>query len=45
MKLSCYDQPNQVQSMMKTRQDNDVIDSIGVVYVETKTELVGTYLN
>ena len=27
--------------MMKTRQDNDVIDCIGVVYTETEIELSG----
>ena len=27
--------------MTKTRHDNDLIDCIGVVYVETKTELSG----
>ena len=26
---------------MKTRQDNDMIDCIGVVYAKTKTELLG----
>ena len=28
--------------MMKTRQDNDVIDCIGVVFAETETELLRT---
>ena len=28
-----------MQSVTKTRQDNDMINYIGVVYVETKTEL------
>ena len=27
--------------MMKTRQDNNVIDHIGLVYVEIETELSG----
>lgn len=27
--------------MMKTRQNNDVTDCIGVVYAETKTKLLG----
>lgn len=26
--------------MMKTKRDNDMIDSIGVVHVETETELL-----
>ena len=27
--------------MMKTKQDNDLIDCIGVIYAETKIELLG----
>ena len=32
MKLNCYDPSNKVQSMIKTKQDNDMIDRMGVVY-------------
>ena len=39
MKLSYCDQSNRVQSMMKTRQDNDVIDYKGIVYVKNEVEL------
>ena len=40
-KLRCHDRSNQVQFMTKTKQDNDVIDCISLIYVETKTELLG----
>ena len=39
MKLSCHDRSNQVRSMTKSWQDNDVTDHIGLLYVETKTQL------
>ena len=39
MKLSCHDRSHQVQSNIKTKQDNYVIDRTGLVYVETKIEL------
>ena len=39
MKLSYRDQSNLVLSLMKTRQDNDMIDRIGAVYVENDSEL------
>ena len=39
MKLNYYDQSDGVQSMMKTRHDNDVIDHIGAIYTEIGTEL------
>lgn len=29
---------------MKTKQDNDITDHIGLVYVEIKTELLGPIL-
>lgn len=44
-KLSSFDESDQVRSVMKTKHDNNVIDSIGVVYTKTETELVKTYLN
>ena len=28
-----------MQSMMKTKHDNDIIDRIGVIYVENKAKL------
>ena len=33
-KLSYWDLSNQVSSLMKTRQDNDIINHIGAVYAE-----------
>ena len=39
MKLICCSQSNWVQHVMKTRQDNNVIDHIGLVYVEIDIEL------
>ena len=41
MKLSCRDRSYGVQSVMKTRQDNNVIDLIDMVFVEIKIELSG----
>ena len=38
MKLICYDLSNRVWFVMKTKQDNDMTNCIGLVYVETKTE-------
>ena len=40
MKLGCRDQSNRVLSITKTRQDNDVIGFIGVVYIENDIELL-----
>ena len=40
LKLSCRDLTNQVWSITKTRQENDMIDCIGVTYVENKTRLL-----
>ena len=34
MKLSYRDQSNQVRSMLKTRQNNDVTDHIGLIYAK-----------
>ena len=39
-KLICHDQSNQVWSVTKTREDNNMIDHIGLVYVEIKTKLL-----
>ena len=41
MILSYHDQLDRVQFVMKTRQDNDVTDSIGLVYVEIEIKLSG----
>ena len=40
LKLSCRDLTNQVWSITKTRQENDMIDCTGVTYVENKTRLL-----
>lgn len=42
MILNFHNRSNWVQSVIKTRQDNDVTDRIGVHYVENKTELSWT---
>ena len=39
MILNCQDQADSVWYVTKTRQDNDMSDHIGVVYVEIKIEL------
>ena len=39
MKLNCYDRSKKVLSMMKTRQDNDVIDHTSAVYAKIITKL------
>ena len=39
MKLNCYDLSYGVRFMTKTRQDNEVIDRIGAVYTDIRTEL------
>ena len=38
-KQSFQDWLNQVRFVMKTRQDNDVTNCIGLVYAETNTQL------
>ena len=38
MKLSCRDLLDQVQSLMKTTQDNYLTDRIGLVHFKTETE-------
>lgn len=38
-KLNCHDQSDRMRSIMKDKQDNDVIDHIGVIFVEYDTEL------
>ena len=37
--LICHDQLDQVQSVMKAKQDNDVTDRIGAIQVENETKL------
>ena len=39
--LRFHDQSNVAESMTKTKQDNDMIDHIHLVYAEIKTELFG----
>lgn len=39
--LNCCDQLDRMQFVIKTRQDKDVTDCIGMVYAKTKTELLG----
>ena len=39
--LNCWDLSNHVQFITKTRQENDMTNSIYVVYDEIKTELLG----
>lgn len=41
MKLSYHDQSNEVWSVMKTRQENDLTDIIDLVFVEIEIELSG----
>ena len=38
-KMNYYDQFNGVQSITETRQNNDVTEHIGAVYVKIRTEL------
>ena len=40
-KLRCNDQSDWVRCMKKTKEDNDMIDRIDLVYVEIETELRG----
>ena len=40
--LNYRDWLDRVSYMIKTRQDNDVIDCIGLVYTKIKTQLSGT---
>ena len=39
LKLNCQDLSNRVQFVMKTRQNNDLIDHPSAFYVENDTEL------
>ena len=41
MKLSYCDQSNHMCVVMETRQDNNIIDCIGLVYNENDPELLG----
>lgn len=43
MKLSYLDRLDQLQFVMKTRQDIDMIDRIGMIFVENDTELSWLY--
>ena len=38
-KTKLRDQLNQIWYVLNTKQDNDVIDHIGLVYAKTETEL------
>lgn len=40
-KMSYHNRSNRVWSMIKTRQDNNVIDRIDLVYAEIETERLG----
>ena len=40
LKLNSQDLFDQVQFMMKTRQDNDVIDRTSAIYVENEIKLL-----
>ena len=39
MKLNCYDRADKVYYMEKTRQENDMTNRIGAVYVKIETEM------
>lgn len=41
MKLSYYNHLDRLWSVTKTRQDNDVINHIGLVYIKNDNELSG----
>ena len=41
MILKCHDRLDWVESMTKTRQDNNVTDRIGLVDIKIETELSG----
>ena len=38
--MTYHDRLDRMESMMKTREDNDVIDHIGVVYIKNDTKLL-----
>ena len=40
-KLSCCERSDRVQSMMKTRQGNNMTDRIGIVNAKIEIELLG----
>ena len=40
-KLNNHDRSNRVPTVMKTKEDNNVIDHIGLVYIGNDTELSG----
>lgn len=37
-KLSCHDRLDQVRSMMKRRQENEMTERTGVIYIENEIE-------
>ena len=39
MILNCHDRSDQMSFVMKTRQNNNLIDRTGTVYAENKIEL------
>ena len=39
LKLSCHDWSHYVQSMTKTKKDNDVTNHIGAIYAKNEIEL------
>ena len=39
MKLNCYDRADKVYSMEKTRQENDMTNRIGAVYIKIEIEM------
>ena len=39
MELNCHGQSNSVQTMTKSRQDNNVTDHTGALYAKNETEL------
>lgn len=41
MKLTCRDQLDRAQFVTKTKQDNNMIDHIGLIYTETEIKLLG----
>ena len=39
IKLNCYDRADKVYSMEKTRQENDMTNRIGAVYIKIEIEM------
>lgn len=38
--MTCHDQLDRVESIMKTREDNNITDRTSVVYIKNDTELL-----